>query len=169
LGSTVTKSDGFESADDDSAAKHALRLVEDHDVELWCGNRLVAKPAIKKVGFVSAPLRLPNRDVYFAGHRRHKSLTIIAFGTFESPGIETWAFRFDDPQRHHCSAFGTPRTLNPVCEHFLVPFGCAYSTTFSRLVERANHWNGFAQIVCLESDRWLRSDHDRESFPVAAA
>ena len=43
------KSDEFVSADDDSAAKHALRLVEDHDIELWCGNRLVAKlPRPKK-------------------------------------------------------------------------------------------------------------------------
>jgi hypothetical protein len=42
------KSDGFECADDDSAVKHAQRLVESHDVELWCGNRLVAKLARSK-------------------------------------------------------------------------------------------------------------------------
>jgi hypothetical protein len=37
------KRDGFECADDDSAVKHAQRLVDDHDIELWCGNRFVAK------------------------------------------------------------------------------------------------------------------------------
>jgi hypothetical protein len=43
------KSDGFESADDDTAAKHAQGLVDDYDIELWCGNRLVAKlPRSKK-------------------------------------------------------------------------------------------------------------------------
>jgi hypothetical protein len=47
------KSEGFVSADDDSAAKHALRLIEDHDVELWCDNRRVAA-ATKKVESVSA-------------------------------------------------------------------------------------------------------------------
>jgi hypothetical protein len=36
------KSDAFESADDQSAAKHAQQLVVDHDIQLWCGNRLVA-------------------------------------------------------------------------------------------------------------------------------
>jgi hypothetical protein len=43
-----TKSDGFECADDDSAVKHAQRLVDDHDIELWCGNRFVAKLAQPK-------------------------------------------------------------------------------------------------------------------------
>jgi hypothetical protein len=42
------KSDSFESADDHSAAKHALRLVDDHEIELWCGNRRVAKLARSK-------------------------------------------------------------------------------------------------------------------------
>jgi len=43
------KRDGFECDDDDSAVKHAQRLVDDHDIELWCGNRFVAKlPRAKK-------------------------------------------------------------------------------------------------------------------------
>jgi hypothetical protein len=43
------KRDGFECADDDSAVMHAQRLVDDHDIELWCGNRFVAKlPRAKK-------------------------------------------------------------------------------------------------------------------------
>jgi hypothetical protein len=91
--------------------------------------------ATKKVEPVIAPLHLPDRDIYFGGDGRHESLDIITFRAFESPGIETWVFRLDDPQRHHCSASGAPRILNPVCEHFFVPFGCAYSTTISRFVE----------------------------------
>jgi hypothetical protein len=42
------KSDGFECDDDESATKHAQRLVDDYDIELWCGNRLVAKLARSK-------------------------------------------------------------------------------------------------------------------------
>jgi hypothetical protein len=42
------KSDGFECADDDSAVKHAQLLVDAHDIELWCGNRFVAKLARSK-------------------------------------------------------------------------------------------------------------------------
>jgi hypothetical protein len=33
--------------------------------------------------------------------------------------------------------------------------------TFGLLSRRANHWNCFAQILCLESDACLRSDHER--------
>jgi hypothetical protein len=42
------KSDGFECADDNSAVKQAQLLVDDHDIELWCGNRFVAKLARSK-------------------------------------------------------------------------------------------------------------------------
>jgi hypothetical protein len=42
------KSDGFECADDNSAVTQAQLLVDDHDIELWCGNRFVAKLARSK-------------------------------------------------------------------------------------------------------------------------
>jgi hypothetical protein len=94
-----------------------LQLVE--DIELWCGNRLSRSCRDQKSRVREHPLRLRDREIYFGGHRRHESLGIIAFRAFESSGIETWAFRLDDPQKHHCAAFGAPRTLYPVCEHFI--------------------------------------------------
>ena len=39
-----------------------------------------------------------DRDIYFAGDRRHEGFEVIAFRAFESPRIETRSFRLDDPQ-----------------------------------------------------------------------
>jgi hypothetical protein len=80
----------FVAENDDDALEHARRLVDGHDVELWSGERVVAKlkspdkPASPSCGF----------SVHKAGQEEFYPGTLIFFGMdfrlsgFQNPSME---------------------------------------------------------------------------------